>query len=112
MCDLAISEGLFSVQGTPSQEEIDRLHAEHPELLTPVCVAGGMTGYESEPLVVKRKEVTRERAEAFMRRFCEEAIVAGAFSGSSPELTPAQQRQSEEIAGAVLEEMIAAGELP
>jgi hypothetical protein len=111
MCDLAISENLFSAQGAPSQEELDRLYAEHPEIVVPLCVAGGMVGYDSEPLVVRGREVTRRRAEAFLERFCEEAIVTGTF-GPSSDPTPTEQAQSEEIAARVLAEMIAAGELP
>jgi hypothetical protein len=112
VCDLAISENLISVQGAPSQEEIDRLYTEHPELVVPLCVAGGMVGYESEPLVVRGQKVARKRAEVFLERFCEEAIVAGTFGGPSSELTQAQQARSERIAARVLDEMVASGELP
>jgi hypothetical protein len=115
-CNLVILEGLFSFERPPTQAELveqaDRIHREHPDLLTPTCVLGGMTEYENAPLVVEGVEVAPKRARVYFERFCTEAARSGALSGMTLEPTPAQERQLQQIAELLIEEMVAAGELP
>lgn len=115
-CDIVIEEGYldFSAEKSVEQirQDIERIYREHPELSTPLCVLGAMAGYESQPLVLQGVEVRPESAEAYFERFCTEAARAGAVAPLTLEVTPAQERQLDEISGRVLEEMIAAGELP
>jgi hypothetical protein len=115
-CNLVILEGLFSFDRPPTQaemvEQADRIYREHPDLMTPTCVLGGMTDYDSAPLVVEGVEVASERARVYFQRFCTEAARSGALSGMTLEPTPAQERQLERIAERLIEQMVAAGELP
>jgi hypothetical protein len=117
-CDITIEEGYFArgLERPATRAEVeavaDRIYREHPELITPTCVLGGMTGYESAPLVVEGVEVAPARARTYFERVCTEAAKAGAFSSVTLEPTPAQERKLSAIFERVLAEMIAAGELP
>jgi len=115
-CDIVVREGYVDFSNPKTVDEIRRdiqqIYREHPEIITPVCVEGAMTTYESQPLVLGRVEVSPERAQPYFERFCTEAAEAGAIDPFALELTPAQERQLQEISSRVLESMIASGELP
>lgn len=110
-CDAAIREGIFSLEGQPTEQEINDVFRRNPSITNGVCVEGGLHQFESDPFVIRGKVVSRAHQKLFLDRFCREAAEAGLFT-TSPDFTPAQERQLGVIFVRVRRELIASGDLP
>lgn len=111
-CDVVIREGLFSLGRAPTTEEIERVFQENPEIVAPLCVAGGMQGYESAPIIIQGKKVSREKAKRYLSLVCTEAVSRRLLSITGEELTAEEQQSLNAIAVRIRRELVARGELP
>ena len=72
-CDVVFSSGLATDSNGFTPAEQDSLGKQHPELLTPFCLAGGQVEFDKE----QQHVLSRPDMRKVMRRVCPEAVRRG-----------------------------------